>query len=298
MKIHKIYTFLIILIMTCYLSTNNEAIARTNLSVSSSASSVMSGKSLLQYLSAVGSTNGSYKLIIIPTTDFLVNTTHPSSRISINKLEVENVDTHNYYPLDMNAPLEIMTGKDNENFNNRIGIRIKDAEAYYPGTYTCNLQFTLVSEDGSSTAMLNAVFNIPEINDIRITPANININISPKISSQQSYKKEPEFPTQIHIRSNKKWKLILNSLVFDNSFNYAFKVLPLNGDYKTYYSSEYTSLSKRSFVIAEGEATISADSTFLESKVIEVNYLLQNNSTIDLTAGSYPANINYELITD
>ena len=297
-KFRKFISFTLIILISICFTVTSKAYAGSDLSVTALGSPVKSGDFIFQDLSLSLKTKHNWQLIVTPLNGSLINTSHPSSRISIGRLTVQDEDTNNTYSLKSNKPMVISSGNDVDKFDKKITLKFINSDADYPGTYTANLQFTLLTSTGSSSDIYTLQITQPEVRDIYVTPNTVDINISSENSQLSSFSQESTTATKLYIHSNRAWKLILNGLNNKNLINYAFKVTSNTGSSKVYYNTDYTSLPYGSFIIAEGAPTVSSNGADLEPQIIEVNYRIKTDKANNLSAGSYPFNIRYDLISN
>ncbi|MDD3012938.1 MAG: hypothetical protein PHC34_04475 [Candidatus Gastranaerophilales bacterium] len=270
------------------------AFADMDLSVIPTGPAIRTGNTTIQNIKLNLKTKHNWQLLVTPLNNSFINISHPTSQIPVSQAEIQDNDSAKTFQLEFGKPIIIASGNNNDKIDKNCTIRISTPDGYYSGTYTGTLQFTLTSSHGTSVQNFNISFDQPLVQNISILPDNVNINILPEDSSQMNYSQESSPPSKIYIRSNKEWKLVLNSQNNANPLNYYFKVLSSSNNSNLYYS-EYTQLSNTSFILAEGCPTISSDNKNIEPTIIQINYKLSTDKYSVLPAGGYPYNVIYNL---
>jgi hypothetical protein len=292
----KIFTLIsVIFIAIISLQYFNKAYAGVGLTVTKLGSPYNVGNYTAQDVLLSLKAKKNWKLLVTSLNNGLLNTSSPSKQIPVSRMTIQNNSNSNIYPVQYNTPVVIASGCSNENIDVRYSIKISNLDASYPGTYTGNLLFSLVSPCSTDVESLTLSFTQNPLQDISITPNPLNINIDPQNSMLNNYSQESASPVRIYIRSNQKWRLSLKGIDQNNSLNYAFKVLSGPNNSKLYYNSAYTLLPCDNLTIAEGNPTVSSDGNTLDSAVIEINYRLTTSNSSILPAGSYPYNLMFLL---
>ncbi|OGH95767.1 MAG: hypothetical protein A2104_07865 [Candidatus Melainabacteria bacterium GWF2_32_7] len=273
----------------------NKTYAGSNLTITKLGNPYSIGNDTIQDISLSLKTKKNWKLLVTSLNNGLLNTSSPSNRIPVSRITIQDNSSSNIYPVQYITPVIIESGNNNENIDARYSIKISNSDASYPGTYTGNLLFSLVSSGGTNVENFTLSFTQNPVQDISITPNHLNINVDSQNSLLNNYSQESASPVRIYIRSNQKWKLVLKGIDRNNSLSYAFKVLSGTNNAKLYYNSAYTLLPDSNLTIAEGDPTVFSDGNSLDSVVIEVNYRLTTGNSSIFPAGAYPYNLMYYL---
>jgi len=291
----RFYLFIVFL-LSFFIFNLNKTYADSDISITSIGPAFNTGNYLIQSVSVDMKAKKNWQLLVVPLSSSLKNISNPSKQIPVSRLEIQ--DSSGSYNLELNKPAIIASGNGNNvgrDIIKEFTLKLGCNNVAYPGIYTGILQFMLISGH-TSADIFNLSLSQPEIQDISISPDTMNISVSPD-NSMHGYSQESKTFSRIYIRSNKRWKLILQGQSAANSFIYAFKVVSSQRGSKIYYNSEYTDISNTPVIIAEGEPTVSQDGTSLVSEIIEINYMLKTDNPKALSAGSYPLNTGYYLKT-
>jgi len=221
------------LVIICF-SSSNKAYADANLTITQLGAPYNVGNDTVQDISLSLKTKKNWKLSAAALNNYLLNNSYPSSRIPVSKMTIQNGNNSGTYQIEYNKPVIIASGSDNGNINTRCSIKINNSDVYYPGIYTGSLQFTLVSSGGIAVKNFVLSFMQNAIQAISITPNLLNINFDSKKSMLNDYSQESASPIRIYIKSNQKWKLILQGKDQNKTLNYAFKVLSGTNNSKIY----------------------------------------------------------------
>jgi len=284
---------LIAIIFSLFLQFN-KVFAGMDLSVMPAGPAIRTGNTTIQNIILDLKTKNHWQLLVTPLNSSFRNISHPASQIPVSQAELQDNDSSNTFTLEFGKPVVVDSGDNNDKIDKNLTLRISTPDGYYPGTYTGTIQFTLISSKGTSVENFSVSFDQPTIQDISILPNEVNINILPENCMQMNYSQESSSPTKIYIRSNKNWKLILNSQKTDNPLNYYFKTLSSSNSSNLYYS-DYTQLSNTNLIVAEGSPTISSDNKNIEPATVQINYKLETDKYSALPAGAYPYNVVYNL---
>lgn len=290
----KFINILSILILIVFCVLLRPVYADENISVTAQGTPVKVGNTTVQNISLDLKTKKDWQLMVLIQDDYLRNTSKSASQISAERLEVQDNETQDRFSLKSGKPVIIAADNDSQKLIKSYSLVLNNSDSDYPGIYRGSIHFVLTTSMGTSMDSYVFEFNQPIIQRLSVMPDSVNINVSPDNSMKYGYIQETVNPVKIFVSSNKEWKLVLQGASQDNPLNYGYKVLP--GNYKA-YNLEYTGLSSGSKVIAEGDSTVSADGQGLESKVVEVNYMLKTGESELLPAGSYPFNLKYTLIS-
>lgn len=177
---------------------------------------------------------------------------------------------------------------------------VTNVSAIPPGTYNINLQFTLNSTLSNQTIPFILSFTIPVEQSISTTITPVTITLTPENVFNTSANVSNTTSPQINIKSNKKWKLSMDTSNLGTLIgDYYFQVLSATSHVTEYSTNPVKLEAKQKYTLAKGVGTYSAPITgSYSSDYILLKYYLVNNSGSFLKEGTYNNNIRYILEED
>jgi len=287
--------FLIIGFIFNILLNSNIVYALSNIKVSSSGQAINSGNITIQNISLNFSAVSGWKLLVSIPNSFLTNNSHPSKFISVNNLTIEDSQNNKQFILEPGRQIILDNGNISGVFNKEYRLKFLNTNAVDPGNYTGILQFSLISGMENIQYYYPVSFNQPECQKIIINPVQSNINIQPVNTLKKGFSQESSMPTMFYIQANTKWKLVCKKITSNKYLDLKFKILSLPENSHTNYNKDYYDFPDDNFVLVEGEPTLDNTGKNIETKIIEVNYLLKTKNAEILPAGNFMFEINCDV---
>lgn len=166
-----------------------------------------------------------------------------------------------------------------------------------PGTYTTRLEFDTNTTLSPASTVYTLSFTIPLSQDVSSTTNPVNITLTPDNVFDETAKVENTTTSQVVVKSNGNWKLILNTSSLGTlPANYYFLITSVSSHVKSYITAETQLQPNQQYVLASGEATVSTPITGVTTTdYINIKYFLKNTSGTYIPEGTYNNYLNYTI---
>lgn len=155
----------------------------------------------------------------------ITNTTDSTLQIPVTKLYLN--DGTNSYQMQQNTDVTILNGLISITpYTRAYNAVVTNVSAIPPGTYTTRLLFTLDANLSTQTFTFTLSFTIPVDQSVSTTTTPVTITLTPENVFDTSANVSNTTSPQINIKSNKKWKLLMDTSNLGTLIgNYYFQVL-------------------------------------------------------------------------
>lgn len=229
----------------------------------------------------------------------ITNTTDSTLYIHVTKLYLN--DGTKSYQMQQNTDVTILSSLISITpYKKAYNAVVTNVSAIPPGTYTTRLLFTLDANLSTQTFTFTLSFTIPIDQSVSTTTTPVNITLTPENVFDMSANVSNTTSPQINIKSNKKWKLLmdtsnLGTLIAD----YYCQVLSATSHVTDYSTTPVKIEANRQYTLAKGVGTYTAPITGTYSQdYILLKYYLMNNSGTFLNEGSFNNYVKYILQED
>lgn len=285
MNFKKIILFVFIYLQFCC----NAVFSADSMQITPLGSAILVNGEIIQNINVSFNADTAWKLAVTPLDANLTNIISSENQIPITDLAIVENFSNILYRFEPNKSLIITEGSETGTVNKRYILKLKNSEAYYPGTYMGIIKFSTES----ATNIYTATFNQPKIQKINIVPKNLSLKVTPANAMKVGYTVESSSPVRILVQSNTNWKLFLNNRSKSNLLNAKFKILSTSKNVKPLVGNDYIELKNGTTAIAEGNAPTS--SNFLENEVIEIKYKFKSTENEIPSADTYFFDIEYNI---
>lgn len=221
--------------------------------------------------------------------EYITNTSDPNYKIPVSQLYLN--DGTNEFQMNYNTQvttifnLEITILGHIENYN----CTIKNIGVLPPGTYTTRLQVDTNTPLTPDSTVYNLSFTVPYTQEISTVTNPVNITLTPANVFEHNAIVDNATTSQINIKSNGKWKLIMNTSGLGTlPANYYFLITGASSNVTNYISSETQILPNQQYELARGNATVTTPvSGTYTTDFINLKYRLKNNTGTYMNEGSY-----------
>lgn len=172
---------------------------------------------------------------------------------------------------------------------------IKNIGVLPPGNYSTKLQFQTQTALFTYNTVYNLSFTIPTTQEVSSITNPVNIKLTPDNVFENNISVSNVTSPQILIKSNDKWKLILDTSNLDNLVGkYYFQVTGVSKNVTEYESSQIEILPNKQYVIAKGNPTVTELITGnYSTDYVNIKYSLKNYSDKYLKEGQFKNYVNY-----
>ena len=223
------------------------------------------------------------------------NTSYPQYKIPINKLYLN--DGVNEFQIQTNTDMTLFSLNNCEypGYSKNYNCILKNIGVLPPGTYSTRLQFQTQIDSCVYTTIYNLCFTIPLNQDVSCITNPVNITLTPENVFDVNASISNTTSPQILIKSNDKWKLILDTSNLGNLIGkYYFQITGVSSNVTDYETSKLEILPNRQYVIARGKPTTKGIITDgYCTDFVNIKYSLQNTSDRFLKEGKFNNYINY-----
>ena len=235
-------------------------------------------------------------LIKVRTLDpFISNSSNPIYKIPINQLYLN--DGENEFQMQPNSETKLLSisGLQFWGYTKNYNCIIKNIGILPPGTYSTRLQFQTQTALFTYNTVYNLSFTIPTTQEISSITNPVNIKLTPDNVFETNINISNLTSPQIFIKSNDKWKLILDTSNLGNMIGkYYFQVTGVSKNVTEYESSQIEILPNKQYVIAKGNPTVTELITGTYSTdYVNIKYSLKNTSERYLKEGLFKNYVNY-----
>ncbi len=235
-------------------------------------------------------------LIKVRTLDtFISNSSNPRYKIPINQLYLN--DGENEFQMLPNSEITLLSlsGLQFWGYTKNYNCTIKNIGILPPGTYSTRLQFQTQTALFTYNTVYNLSFTIPTTQDISSITNPVNIRLTPDNVFETNINISNITSPQILIKSNDKWKLILDTSNLDNLIGkYYFQITGVSKNVTEYETSQIELLPNKRYVIAKGNPTVTELITGnYSTDYVNIKYSLKNPSDKYLKEGQFKNFINY-----
>ena len=271
------------------------------ITVQGSGSTVVSATQISQPISVTisGLLNLLVNLKVKALDAYITNTTDSTLQIPITKLYLN--DGTNSYQMQQNTDVNILSGLISITpYTRPYTAVVTNVSAIPAGTYNTRLLFTLDANLSSQTFTFTLSFTIPVDQSVSTNTVPVTINLTPEnvfdISANVSNTTSP----QINIKSNKKWKLLMDTSNLGSLIgNYYFQILSATSHVNKYSTTPVKIEANKQYTLAKGVGTYTAPITgSYSTDYILLKYYLMNNSSSFLKEGTFNNYVKYILQED
>ena len=172
---------------------------------------------------------------------------------------------------------------------------IKNIGVLPPGNYSTRLQFQTQTALFTYNTVYNLSFTIPTTQDVSSITNPVNIKLTPDNVFETNTNISNATSPQILIKSNDKWKLILDTSNLGNLIGkYYFQITGVSKNVTEYESSQIEILPNKQYVIAKGNPTVTELITGnYSTDYVNIKYSLKNTSDKYLNEGQFKNYVNY-----
>lgn len=235
-------------------------------------------------------------LVKVRTLDpFISNNSNPEYKIPINQLYLH--DGENEFQMLPNSEILLLSmyGFQLWGYTKNYNCLIKNIGVLPPGTYSTRLQFQSQTALFTYNTVYTLSFTIPATQEVSSTTNPVNIRLTPENVFQTNTSISNITTPQIIIKSNDKWKLILDTSNLGNLIGkYYFQITGVSQNVTEYETSQVELLPNRQYVLAKGNPTVTdlINGTY-STDFINIRYSLKNNSNQFLKEGQFRNCVNY-----
>lgn len=226
---------------------------------------------------------------------YITNISNSQYRIPINQLYLN--DGENEFQLQPNIELTLFATNIPELFGytKNYNCIIKNIGVLPPGTYTTRLQFQTQTAFFTYNTVYNLSYTIPLTQEISSITNPVNIKLTPDNVFETNISISNTTTPQILIKSNDKWKLILDTSNLGSVIGkYYFQITGVSKNVTEYESSQIEILPNKQYVIAKGNPTVSELITGnYSTDYVNIKYSLKNSSDKYLKEGQFKNYVNY-----
>lgn len=229
----------------------------------------------------------------------ITNTTDSTLQIPITQLYLN--EGTNSYQMKYNTDVNILSGLISITpYTKPYTAVVTNVSAIPAGTYTTRLQFTLDANLSSQTFTFTLSFVIPVDQSVSTTTTPVTITLTPENVFDTSANISNTTSPQINIKSNKKWKLLMDTSNLGTLIgNYYFQILSATSHVSDYSTTPVKIEPNQQYILAKGVGTYTAPITgSYSTDYILLKYYLMNNSGSFLSEGSYNNYVKYILQED
>lgn len=235
-------------------------------------------------------------IIKVRTLDpFISNSSNPNYKIPINQLYLN--DGENEFQMQPNSEFTLlsMSGLQFWGYTKNYNCIIKNIGVLPPGNYSTRLQFQTQTALFTYNTVYNLSFTIPTTQEVSSITNPVNIKLTPDNVFETNISISNVTSPQILIKSNDKWKLILDTSNLGNLIGkYYFQVTGVSKNVTEYESSQIEILPNKQYVIAKGNPTVTELMTGnYSTDYVNVKYSLKNPSDKYLKEGQFKNYVNY-----
>lgn len=230
---------------------------------------------------------------------YITNTTDSTLQIPITKLYLN--DGTNSYQMQQNTDVNILSGLISITpYTRPYTAVVTNVSAIPAGTYNTRLLFTLDANLSSQTFTFTLSFTIPVDQSVSTNTVPVTINLTPENVFDTSANVSNTTSPQINIKSNKKWKLLMDTSNLGSLIgNYYFQILSATSHVNKYSTTPVKIEANKQYTLAKGVGTYTAPITgSYSTDYILLKYYLMNNSSSFLKEGTFNNYVKYILQED
>ena len=235
-------------------------------------------------------------LIKVRTLDpFISNSSNPIYKIPINQLYLN--DGENEFQMQPNSETKLLSisGLQFWGYTKNYNCIIKNIGILPPGTYSTRLQFQTQTALFTYNTVYNLSFTIPTTQEISSITNPVNIKLTPENVFETNANISNITSPQILIKSNDKWKLILDtSKLGDLIGKYYFQIIGASKNVTEYETSQIELLPNKQYILAKGNPTVSElINGNYSTDYINIKYTLKNSTGQYLKEGQFNNYVSY-----
>lgn len=271
------------------------------ITVQSAGNTVVSSTQISQPINVVisGLLNILATLNVKALDSYITNTNDSSLRIPVSQLYLN--DGTNSYQMQYNTDVTLFSSLLTvATYTKPYTAIITNVSAVPAGTYTTRLQFTLNSTLSNQTFTFTLSFVIPTEQTVSTITAPVIISLTSDNVFDTSANIANSTSPQINIKSNTKWKLIMDTSNLGTLIgNYYFQVLSATSHVSEYSTTPVKLEANKQYTLAKGTGTYTTPITGTYSTdYILLKYYILNNSGSYLKEGTYNNYVKYILQED
>ena len=272
-----------------------------SITVQSAGSTVVSATQISQPINVIisGLLNLLVTIKVKALDSYITNTTDSSLRIPVSQLYLN--DGSNSYQMQNNIDVTILSALISvATYTKPYTALVTNVSVIPAGTYNTRLQFTLDSTLSTQTFTFTLSFVIPLDQSVSTTTTPVMITLTPENVFDTSANIANTTSPQINIKSNKKWKLLMDTSNLGTLIgNYYFQVLSATSHVNEYSTTPVKIEPNQQYTLAKGTGTYTAPITgSYTTDYILLKYYLVNNSGTFLKEGTYNNYVKYILQED
>ena len=271
------------------------------ITVQSAGNTVVSSTQISQPINVVisGLLNILATLNVKALDSYITNTNDSSLRIPVSQLYLN--DGTNSYQMQYNTDVTLFSSLLTvATYTKPYTAIITNVSAVPAGTYTTRLQFTLNSTLSNQTFTFTLSFVIPTDQTVSTITAPVIISLTSDNVFDTSANIANSTSPQINIKSNTKWKLIMDTSNLGTLIgNYYFQVLSATSHVSEYSTTPVKLEANKQYTLAKGTGTYTTPITgSYSTDYILLKYYILNNSGSYLKEGTYNNYVKYILQED
>lgn len=218
---------------------------------------------------------------------YITNTSNSQYKIPITQLYLN--DGENEFQIQPNIDITLFSSNNIQIFGytKNYTCIIKNIGVLPPGTYSTRLQFQTQTAFLTFNTVYNLSFTIPTTQEVSSITNPINIRLTPENIFETNSNISNTTSPQILVKSNDKWKLILDTSNLGNLVGkYYFQITGVSKNVTDYETSQIEILPNRQYIIAKGNPTVTEPVTGnYSTDYINIKYYLKNTSEKYLKEG-------------
>lgn len=226
---------------------------------------------------------------------YITNTSNSQYKIPITQLYLN--DGENEFQIQPNIDITLFSSNNIQIFGytKNYTCIIKNIGVLPPGTYSTRLQFQTQTAFLTFNTVYNLSFTIPTTQEVSSITNPVNIRLTPENIFETNSNISNTTSPQILVKSNDKWKLILDTSNLGNLVGkYYFQITGVSKNVTDYETSQIEILPNRQYIIAKGNPTVTEPVTGnYSTDYINIKYYLKNTSEKYLKEGQFKNYINY-----
>lgn len=262
---------------------------------------VKTANRIFQPLNISVSSEGAWKLFIESLGNQIRNQDNPEYFIPLTRLELTESGGA---PISQFAPGKIIEVNNSSvmGLNNlNLALNLLSFDCDRAGHYLLDIKFTLVDgASGTSECVYTFQFDKDEVSSIDFSQRNLRMSLDKDKILRKNSSQNLGTPLGIYVSSNKNWKLYVRKTTEENNKGIHTLVRVLGGDnsINCNTTNEYIPMTNNPILIASGKATINQNTTSLERKLINIDYLVKGPENKFIPAGLVAEEFEYRLQTE
>lgn len=271
--------------------------AYSNVSVKNIGGTIVSSNQVSTSIQVIEDSFISFQFLIkVKALDsYITNTSNSQYKIPITQLYLN--DGENEFQIQPNLDITLFSRNNIQIFGytQNYTCIIKNIGVLPPGTYSARLQFQTQTALFNYNTVYNLSFTIPTTQEVSSITNPVNIRLTPDNVFETNSNIANVTSPQILVKSNDKWKLILDTSNLGNlTGKYYFQITGVSKNVTDYETSQIEILPNHQYILAKGNPTVTEPVTGnYSTDYINIKYYLKNTSEKYLKEGQFKNYINY-----